>query len=433
MSIESEKIMRLPDTPGVYFFKRGKEIVYAGKATSIRDRVKSYFSKDLHKTRSAFIADMMALVDDVTFEKTGSVLEALILEADLIKKHQPYYNSREKDDKSFNFVVVIDEDYPVVKTIRAKDLEHQKITKEIKVKYQFGPYTQGGQLAEALRIIRRIFPFRDSTCTPAQEQMKMGIIPPKACFCHQIGLCPGVCIGLISKREYGKTINNIRLFFEGKKGQLIKELKKEMKKMAGILEFEKADQIKKQIFSLEHIKDSSLIQEQFKDESFSFDKSPNGNEKSIYRIEAYDVAHTKGNSMTGVMVVVENGKAKKSDYRMFRIRRKGINDIGSLKEVLLRRFNHPEWSYPDLIVLDGGIAQLNMGRDLLNKKGMNISVAAVTKNEKHRPKMILGDKIKIEKRQKEILLANSESHRFTLKYHRKLRSKNMWEDSDSLN
>lgn len=436
MSIKLEEIKKLPDTPGVYFFKRGREILYIGKATSLRDRVKSYLSKDLLRTRSMLIGDMVLLADNVAYQESDSVLEALILEAELIKKYQPHYNSREKDDKSFNFVVITDEEYPAVFTIRARDLEHQKIVKEFKIKYQFGPFTQGGMLQEALRIVRRIFPFRDQKCISAYIQKEYGIDPPKPCFCRQIGLCPGVCTGEISKKEYGRTIQNIRLFFEGRKGELIRKLKSEMKECAKELEFERADDIKKQIFSLEHIKDSSLIKEEFKSESFESENGP-ANPSGGFRIEAYDIAHMSGKSMTGVMVVVENGKAKKADYRMFRIRGKygkkksqetGGGDVGSLKEVLNRRLNHPEWPYPNLIVLDGGVAQLNMGKELLKKRGFDISVVAVTKNEQHRPKMIIGEKLKIEKREKEILLSNSEAHRFTLKYHRKLRGRQMFEN-----
>jgi excinuclease ABC subunit C len=420
MTIDYLKNNELPDTPGVYFFKRGREILYIGKATSLKDRVRSYFSKDLLKSRSMLIADMVALADSVAYQQTDSVLEALILEADLIRRQQPHYNTKEKDDKSFNFVVVTKEDYPAIFTIRARDLEHQKISNEISIKYQFGPFIQGGMLKEALKIIRRIFQFRDETCIP---------LSGKACFCHQVGLCPGPCVGAISKHDYAKNIRNIKLFFEGKKSELLRTLRKEMNSYADQLEFERAAIIKRQIFALEHIKDSSLIREEFRSENLehNLNKLGSGSQQHYaFRIEAYDIAHMKGESMTGVMVVVEDGKAKKSDYRMFRIRRKGINDVGSIREILQRRLNHPEWQYPNLIVVDGGIAQLNVAREVLKEREFDIAVVAVTKNEKHKPKMILGDKKHLESHQKEILLANSESHRFTLKYHRKLRSKNLF-------
>jgi excinuclease UvrABC nuclease subunit len=407
----------LPDAPGVYFFKSKGEILYIGKATSLRDRVRSYFSKDLFKTRSMKIADMVVLADTIDYEETESVLEALILEAELIRKHKPNYNTKDKDDKSFNFVVITNDPYPKVLTMRGRDLEHYKISGEVKVKHQFGPFTQGGMLQEALKIVRRIFPYSDNKCET---------LSGRPCFNHQIGLCPGVCVGAISRKDYADTIRNIKLFFEGKKRQLIKKLKDEMNDCANDLNFEEAGKLKRQIFSLEHIKDSSLIREEFRRESIEYGNVEN--QKKGYRIEAYDIAHIQGKSMTGVMVVVEDGKTKKSDYRMFRIRHIGANDVASLKETLMRRLRHPEWPIPDLIVVDGGVAQFNAAREVLSKYGIEIEVVAVTKDTRHKPKFLLGPELKIKNREKEILLANSEAHRFTLKYHRNLRSRNMFEN-----
>jgi len=401
----------MPDEPGVYFFKKGKTILYIGKATSLRDRVKSYFSSDLLKTRSVLIADMVATADKVEYQKTDSVLEALILEASLIKKHQPRYNTKEKDNKSFNYVVITDEDFPKMITIRGRDLEHQKIVGDLKVKYEFGPFTSGTMLVEALKIIRRIFPYRDSRCVSDSK---------KPCFNYQIGLCPGTCIGIVAKSEYSKTIRNIKLFFEGKKIELVKKLSSEMKTLAKAQKFEQAGKIKRQIFALGHIRDVSLIKREGDN-----DRHCNGNEKT-YRIEAYDVAHIQGTAMTGVMTVVEDGVVKKSDYRMFKIRRKGINDIASLEEILERRLGHFEWPLPNLIVVDGGLSQLNIAKETLKRKGFNIDIVAVTKNEKHKPQAIIGAQGKIKTHGISILLANSEAHRFAIGYHRKLRSKNMF-------
>jgi len=342
------------------------------------------------------------------------VLEALILEAELIKKYQPKYNTKEKDNKSFNFVIITDEDYPRIFTIRGRELEDKKIRKEFKIKYQFGPFVNGTSLREALSIVRRIFPYRDTKCIPQSGT---------PCFNYQIGLCPGVCVNAITKTEYSKHIRHIVLFFKGKKTTLIKQLTKEMQSYAQKLEFEKSLAIKKQLFALSHIKDSSLIREDFHNESLRVGEE-NGTSSEIFRTEAYDVSHLQGTHMTGVMVVIENGMLKKSDYRMFKIKRKGINDVLSLKEILTRRFNHPEWRLPNLIVVDGGVAQLSVAREVLEEKGLAIDLVAVTKNEKHKPKAIIGNSASLEKelkqRTKEILLANSEAHRFTLKYHRKL-------------
>ncbi len=407
---------KLPDEPGVYFFLAKEKILYIGKATSLRNRVKSYFVANLMVTRSSLIADMVVLADEVTFIKTDSALEALILEAELIKKHQPHYNTKEKDNKSFNFVVITKEKYPKLITIRGRDLEHQKISGEVKVKYQFGPFSNGESLRQALKIIRRILPYRDHKCMA---------LSGKPCFNYQIGLCPGPCVGAVSLQEYAKIIRHIVLFFRGNKPELIRVLKKEMKEYSKVLKFEEAARVKKQIFSLQHIRDVSLMAPEF--QQVDGTQIPGTPENVAFRIEAYDVAHLQGSSMTGVMVVVEDGLTKKSDYRMFKIKRQGINDVASLDEILTRRLVHDEWPMPQLIVVDGGVAQLNRAQEVLTKKGISIPLVAVVKDEKHRPREILGTFDQVEEHKKAILLANSEAHRFTLKYHRIRRSKDMFD------
>ncbi|MDD4989108.1 MAG: GIY-YIG nuclease family protein [Candidatus Pacebacteria bacterium] len=405
MSIRQESLKNLPDTPGVYFFKQKEKILYIGKATSLRDRVKSYFASDLHEARGPLLVKMMEEADSIDFEKTDSVLEALILEAALIKKHQPRYNTQEKDDKSWNYIVITKEDFPQILLVRGKDLlnsEPQNLG--YKIKESFGPFPYGGQLKIALKIIRKIFPYRD-TCTPLQG---------KLCFNAQIGLCPGVCDGRMGKVEYAKQIRHIRLFFEGKKSALIKSLEKEMKTYAKSREFEKAEQIKRKIFALGHIQDVALIRS---------DKEKPAGEKS-FRIEAYDVAHISGTSTVGVMTVVDDGEAKKSDYRMFRIRAaKAGSDTGALKEVLERRLRHSEWPAANLIVIDGGIGQRNLAEQILTQAKQIIPIINVVKDERHKPDHFLGDELLIEKHKKEILLANSEAHRFAISYHKKIRGK----------
>ena len=126
------KKIKLPDSPGVYFFKRNSEILYIGRATSLKDRVRSYFSKDLIETRGQLIVSMIEKAKTLDFEKTDSVLEAIILESNLIKKYQPPYNTDEKDDKSFNYVVIINDDYPIVLLVRGKDLHLKAQSSKLK-------------------------------------------------------------------------------------------------------------------------------------------------------------------------------------------------------------------------------------------------------------------------------------------------------------
>ncbi|MEK9182298.1 MAG: GIY-YIG nuclease family protein [Patescibacteria group bacterium] len=417
----TDQIKKLPDSPGVYLFKKGKEILYVGKATSLRDRVRSYFSADLINTRGQFVAQMVFKTDKVDYLKTDSVLEALILESNLIKKHQPKYNTKEKDDKSYNYVVITKEDFPRVLLVRGRELEKLNLQAEgLNIKYKFGPYPNGSAIKEGLKIIRKIFPYRDK-CAPYGSVSFRGIIKAKPCFNRQIGLCPGVCSGEISKADYADTIRNIKLFFEGKKKAIIKKLERQMKEYAKNREFEKAGKAKRTLFALNHIQDVALI------------KKPEegiveiiSGEPAVLRMEAYDVAHISGTNMVGVMTVLQNGELKKSDYRKFKIRSVGTaNDTATLKEILERRLRHKEWPLPDIIVYDGGVAQRNAVEEVLkNNLGENhkVKIAGVVKDEKHKPARILGEEEIIKKYKKEIILLNSEAHRFAIGFHRKLRS-----------
>ena len=420
MKAEDLKKLKIPDCAGVYRFENdlpaqaGTRVLYIGKATSLRDRVRSYFNKSIVESRGQLIEKMVKEASSIDFIKTDSVLEALILEANLIKKFQPRYNTKEKDDKSFNYVVITNEDFPRVLIVRGRDLETKYSSRDIK--YIFGPFPHGGIFKDAMKIVRKLFPFRDK-CAPYN-----GMSEKKPCFNNQIGLCPGVCSGKVSKVEYSRTINHIKLFFEGKKSALLNTLETEMKDYAKKKKFEKAGEIKKTIFGLKHIQDVSLIKEEFKLPKDSPRDASRGLSLGMqaFRIEAYDVAHMGGSNTVGVMTVVENGWIKKSDYRKFNISDAvSGNDIGSLEEILERRLKHDEWSLPYLIVVDGGQAQVNIAKKVLDKYGYKIAIAGVVKDDKHKPKGIIADGNIRTKYEKEILLANAEAHRFAISFHRK--------------
>lgn len=396
MSISIKKLKSLPDAPGVYFFlAKNKKILYIGKATSIRSRVKSYFAKDIADVRSPLIAQMVTQAAYIDHKSTDSVLEAIILEADLIKKFRPEFNTKEKDDKSFYCVTISKEEFPIIRLVRKKDITSDQLF--------YGPYPESLSIKEGLKIIQKIFPFRDEKC-------KIG---KKPCFNYQIGLCPGTCIGKIDRKTYSTTIRNIKLFFEGKKGALIKLLNKEMKQLIETEEFEEAVIKRNQIWALEHIQDVSLL----KRESVV---DINEHKKSVFRIESYDIAHMGGKDMVGVMTVMEDGELNKSEYRKFIIKNfSKSNDTGALNEMLTRRIKHTEWRSADLIVIDGGQAQLNTAQRLLE----NTSVVAVVKDENHNAREIIGDKVLVEKYKKEIIQINAETHRYAINFHKRLRNK----------
>jgi len=422
MQLEKFKKLKLPDKPGVYFFHKGKEIIYIGKATSLKDRVKSYFGKDLIGTRGPLLVDMVFYADKINWQETDSVLEALILEAALIKRYMPKYNTKEKDDKSWNYVVITKEKLPRVIIVRGKEmLQNQEnfsrltlpgvpggtyATKNSLGSFAsiFGPFTNGSQLKEAMRIIRPIFPYVD-----AQSSKKNNFE-----FYYQLGLTPDVTGGAASE-SYKKNIANLKLFFQGKKKKILSNFKKEMKEYAKKREFEKANDLKKRIFALQHINDVALLKNDISATS----------DTNVFRIEAYDIAHMAGRNMVGVMTVVENNTAVKGEYKKFKIRTQtDANDTGALLEVLERRLAHTEWTYPKLIVIDGGVAQLHTAMKVLKNVGVEIPVVSVVKDDRHRAKDILGNKKYAREYESQILLANSESHRFAIAYHKNMRNRN---------
>lgn len=400
------KSLSLPDSPGVYIFRNATHIpLYIGKATSLRDRVRSYFNVDILASRGPKLEAMLTQAVHVDVEETDSVLEALILEAALIKKYHPPYNSCGKDDKSFNYIVITQEAFPRVLVYRGRTILQSP---PVSIADLFGPFPSASTLRTAMTLIRRLFPYRDN-CIPGSG------IP---CFNRQIGLCPGVCTGECSKTEYRHRIHQLRLFFEGKKSEILRQLHREMTTRAKELEFEKANAIKKTIFGLTHIQDVSLVKTDLGVDSAE------ARGASSFRIEAYDIAHLSGTHMVGVMTVVENGTVKKSDYRKFKIRGfTSAHDPGALQEVLKRRLTHPEWRTPHLIVVDGSTAQRNAALTVLREYDLRIPVVAVVKNPRHRPERLLGPKSLIDSHERAILLANSEAHRFAITYHRQLRGK----------
>lgn len=382
----------IPDAPGVYFFKRGAEVLYVGKATSLKSRVRSYFDGSLILKRGPVVDKAIQDATSVSVEVTDSVLEALLLEARYIRKLKPYGNSQSKDDKSFNYVVITKEKYPRVLVLRGRELD-AKIGTDLR-KYVYGPFTQGGALKEALKIIRKIFPFFDER---SRETATVR-------FNQSIGVYPNV-----NQREYQKTIRNIALLFEGKKKALIQSLEREMKRAAKEERFEDAQVARRQVFALTHIQDIALLKDEYRNPD-----APG------FRVEAFDTAHLGGAATRAVMTVVENGELVKGEYRTFTIRSaKESDDYQALREVIERRFSHPEWTYPKLIVIDGGRAHLKVAADVLARLKLDIELCSVVKDERHKPREILGKRSVTEAHKAAILLANSEAHRFSIGRHRR--------------
>ncbi|MEK7181202.1 MAG: excinuclease ABC subunit UvrC [Patescibacteria group bacterium] len=404
----------LPPTPGVYIMKNAKgEILYIGKAVNLKRRVSSYFQK-AHEYR---IEKLVSQIRKIDYEKTDTGLEALILESDLIKKHQPPFNVLEKDDRSFLYVEITKEKFPRVLLVRGKDKANsyssnsQRLTSNI----YYGPFISSSAIREAMKIIRRIFPYSTHNLkTPLTSGYTLN---PKPCFDYGLGLCPGTCVGAISQKDYAKNIKNIKLFFAGKKKKILESLKKEIRVLSKNLEFEKAEKTKHQIFALQHIQDTAFISES---EVISPKLLVNSR-----RIEGYDISNISGTSAVGSMVVFMNGKPERSSYRKFKIYTvKGPDDTGMIKEILSRRLRHKEWPFPDLILIDGGGGQINAAKSALVVAGLKIPVIGIVKGPERKRNDIIGLAPKwIDK--KVLIQVRDEAHRFAISYHKKLRRKQM--------
>jgi excinuclease ABC subunit C len=437
LSPVNRKLKTLPSSPGVYiFYGKNRKILYVGKAGSLKDRVGSYFQNKNGYARpiELFISE----VKDLEIRKTDTVLEAFILEQELIKKFQPKYNVDGKDDKSFCYVVITKEEWPRFVVMRKTDLyqtqnaklktqnhnlklksnkKKQNTRYEIQYTKIYGPYVARHQIETVLKILRKIFPYHSK---PQKTE--------KGCLDYQIGLCPGPYDGAISKDYYKKNIRGIQMILEGKKKSLVSKMKKEMEGYSKGQEFEKAAEVRNKIFALQHIQDIALISERNESLKFEILNSPpkaDQPQAEKFRIEGYDISNISGKWATGSMVVFDNSdgemKPNKSQYRKFKIKTiEGANDVGSMEEILARRFGN-SWPKPNLIILDGGKGHLNTARKVLRNFHLEIPLVAVAKGPTRKKLDLYSFGTVPEILENTIEKVRDEAHRFAIKYHRNLR------------
>ncbi len=396
------KADNLPTACGVYAFKKGNSFLYIGKAGNLKTRVKSHFNRPSYRD-NLFIGK----VKKIGYIETDSEIEALILEAELIKRHQPKYNVLWKDDKNYFYIKIDKQNLPYIK------ITHQPVPRK-KTEY-IGPFIEGKPLKRALKTLRKVFPYYTT------KNHSSRLCP----FCH-LNLCPGPDPDI---KEYKKNIKNLKKFLEGKKTSVIKNLKKEMAKASKDQRYERAAEIRDKIDSLERIIAQTKIIRPKKETDWKVIKKglKEVTGKDIEKIEAYDISNIQGQKATGSQVVFIKGKPKKDLYRKYKIKISGKpNDIAMIKELIKRRFKHKEWPYPDMILIDGGKAQLNAGIEM-TRDNPSIFVASLAKREN---KLFLKNKkdpLLLKELPQEIsnliLYLRDESHRFAIKYHRKLRER----------
>lgn len=343
------------------FLDEKNNILYVGKAKNLKNRLTSYTQ---YNQLSPRIKKLVTQAKRLTFEVLTSELEALLIEAELIRVHQPFFNIRLKDDKSPIYLLITKDIYPKILRKRKNDLLKTKVSGT-----QLGPFQSSYKLNEVLKIARKIFPWCNNPPTKQDEPHD------KACFYYHLDQCPGACLGLISPDEYQDNINNLKLFLRGKKNQVIKQLKNKMSDLANKQLYEQAQVVKLQLQYIEEVtkktyqlkpdlvlpglgatkKEIGLIE--LKKILTNYTNFPKN--KNLKRIEGYDVSNVQGKNAAVSMVVKHLGKAAPELYRLFNIYSLDTpNDYQMMQEALTRRQNHPEWGKPDLVVVDGGKGQV---------------------------------------------------------------------------
>lgn len=404
-----ERLKEVPDQPGVYIFRdEGGKVLYVGKAASLRSRVRSYFQRS--GGQSTRISAMVRKIRDIEWTATPTEAEALLYESNLIKEYQPRYNVDLRDSKSYPLIkITMSEEYPRVMLARGRKSDGS---------LYFGPYTDAALLRQAIKSIRRVFPF--CTCRP---------IPKKACVYHDMGLCPAPSEGKISREDYLENIKGIILFIEGKRVELVKRLSGKMDRLSGEERFEEAARVRDQLEAL-----SEVISKKPKHDSatqLGELKVILGLKEEPRYIEAFDISNIKGEGACGSMVAFKDGRPEKSKYRMFKIREvEGQDDYAMMREVVKRRYTgslkdrHP---VPDLIVIDGGRGHLSAAAHEIRSAGIkDVQIIGIAKVFEHIYTLERDLPIALPPSSKALQLIQrirDESHRFAIRYHHILRRK----------
>ncbi|MFC1548369.1 GIY-YIG nuclease family protein [Candidatus Omnitrophota bacterium] len=405
----SKKIKSLPDTPGVYMFLDGKgKIIYAGKARRLKRRVASYFQAG--RARDARLELLVSEVRNIKFIRASSEAEALIYEAGLIKDHSPRFNIELKDDKSYPFLkLTVNEEYPRLFLTRRRMNDGA---------IYYGPYVEVKLLKEALSFMKKVFPLR--TCRRFHKTV---------CLEYHIGQCLGPCEGKVSSREYKEMVGQLKKFLEGRKDDLTRSLEKQMKKLSGKRQYEKALSVKKRIEALTAI-------QQLHDRSQhpiygELDELQNALDLPSLpvTIECFDISNIRGEQSVGSMVRFVAGMPRKSEYRKYKVRTvKDIDDYSMIREIIHRRYKRLKMegkALPNLVLIDGGKGHLAVAMDELEGLGLkDMNVASIAKEHNHLYIPSRRHPIRLSPGSRLLLLIQrirDEAHRFAITYHRKLR------------
>ena len=399
------RIAALPDQPGVYLFKDAQGVVlYVGKAVNLRKRVASYVQR--RSDLGPKIVRMVARVADVEVRRTNSEAEALLLEAQLIKEYQPYYNVALRDDKAYPMLKVTHEPFPRLVVARRRQPDGA---------IYFGPYTDASLMHAAVQFLRRVFPMR--TCKR---------FPTTPCLEYHLGQCLAPCARYIDERHYQRIVDDLVAFLEGKRDALLRDLSRRMAQASRDERFEEAARLRDQIQALTSVivaKEKSLAAGPLEQLQAAL-KLP----RLPQRIEAFDISNIFGEDAVGSMVVFSEGKPHKAHYRRFKIETvRGIDDYQMMREVIRRRYSGTlvaQLPLPDLVLVDGGKGQLVSACEELRALSLTIPVIGLAKRFEHifmpdaaEPIVLLPTSPVLHL----IQHLRDEAHRFAITYHRRMR------------
>lgn len=413
-----QKSKTLPSLPGVYFHKNTNgEIIYVGKAAVLKNRVRQYF---YNSPKDPKTEALVAEIADTDWIVVDTEMDALFLESEMIKRYMPKWNILLRDDKTVSYVRIdMKSEVPYVSFTRTP--QDDKAT-------YIGPFYGKSVVEKALRILRKIFPYYDKP------------YDGKKTLHTDLGLNPGIEVGKTTPQEYKKNLRKLRLYLEGGRHKLLKDLEKQMLAAAKAEKFEEAAELRKQLFGLKELQKKIV----FSDKEFldiSSDQALVDLQMMLHlpdpprRIEGYDISHQSGTNVVGSMVVFTNGAADRSEYRKFKLRHQKNDDTANLREVIERRLKHSEWEFPNLVILDGGVNQVNAVSNLLAEK--NIAVIGRDKSGDHTRNAEVNIIVPQADGSKTIFLPpnshvakliariDDEAHRFAITYHTLLKRKTM--------
>ena len=409
------KLKTLPSSPGVYFHKNAEgEIIYVGKAAVLKNRVRQYFQNTEKDPKTEALVKEIAMTDWIVVD---TEMDALFLESEMIKRYMPKWNILLRDDKTVSYVRIdLKSKIPYVTMTRNPEGDNAEY---------IGPFYAKRTISDALRILRKVFPY---------------YIKPydgKKTLDTDLGLTPGIEIGKSSPVEYKKNLRKLIRYLNGERRALLKDLEVQMKNAATVGNYGEAAILRNQLFGLQDLRKKIVFStKEFmdisNDQALKQLKDLLGLEKPPKRIEGYDISHQSGENVVGSMVVFTNGASDRAEYRKFKLHHQKNDDTKNLREIIERRLKHENWTYPDLVILDGGEGQINAVKDLLD--AAKIPVIGRNKSGDHSRNtavnIVIPEKGILEINPhshlaKLVARIDEEAHRFAITYHRLLKRKNM--------